>query len=211
MTDAERTHVVLVAGGAAIAAVAGLALLSRRGGAGAAARGPIFTLGRAPAARDAGGACCATCASVGAVEARNARARSPWRSPRPDRHARKWEPWIDELEGRNGVYLIRPAGGGEVLYIGESHRGRLKKTLTRHLWNWEGPGSGPTYAPHEVEIAVELVDDAGDVVRRQFELIQQLRPRDNEQDGRWLLMQHWRPRTLNKTEASELQPDDVPF
>lgn len=210
MTDAERTHAIAVASGAALAVV-GLALLRRRSIASGAAR-PIFTLGGAPASRDAGGACCAACGEGRACAGgRNASGRSPWRSPRPDRHSRKWEPWVDELDGRNGVYLIRPAGGGDVLYIGESHRGRLKKTLTRHLWNWEGLGSGPTYAPHEVEIAVELADDGGDPVRRQFELIQQLRPRDNEQDGRWLLMQHWRPRKLHTTEASELQSDDVPF
>lgn len=115
---------------------------------------------------------------------RNAR-RSSWRSPLgPDR---RWAPWMRELYGQNGVYMIRSDGTGELLYIGESHTGRLFYTVTRHMWNWEGRGAGPTYSPSRVQIAVELIDDPHEAIDRQFELIRRLSPRDNVQDGRSLL------------------------
>jgi hypothetical protein len=112
---------------------------------------------------------------------RNAR-RSPWRAPLAA-DGRRLAPWIYELHGKHGVYMIRAAGSGELLYIGESHTGRMKFTLTRHLWNWEGRGAGPTYDPRRVEIAVEVIDDPAEAVERQFELIRKLGPRDNVQDG----------------------------
>jgi hypothetical protein len=91
--------------------------------------------------------------------------------------------WLRELDGRIGVYLIRDARTREVLYIGESHRNRLAKTLSRHLWVWQGQGSGPSYDPKLVEVAFELMDDPIEARDRQFELIQQLQPPDNVQDG----------------------------
>lgn len=111
---------------------------------------------------------------------RNAR-RTPWRAPLgPDR---RWAPWMRELYNKNGVYLIRAADSHALLYIGESHTGRLFFTLTRHLWTWEGRGAGPSYDPRRVEIAVEVIDDADETIARQFELIRKLDPRDNVQDG----------------------------
>lgn len=190
MKEAASTRVVVVASGAALA-VASWAILCRRRGASAPR---LFALGRAEApppraAAGPGGTCCASCAS-----GRNAEGRSPWRSPLGG--DRRWAPWVRELAGKNGVYLIRPAGGGEMLYIGESHRARLLKTLTRHLWQWNGRGSGPTYDPRQVEIAVETFDEPADAVERQFELIRQLEPRDNVQDGHSLMA---------------ASPEDVPF
>lgn len=153
----------------------------------------LFVLDGASTAPPARNACCASCAD-GTSCARNA-GGARWRSPLGD-GPRGWAPWMYELQGRNGVYMIRPLGGGEALYIGESHRGRLFKTLTRHLWQWNGRGSGPTYNPRDVEVAVELWDDPADAVARQFELIRELEPRDNVFDGHSL---------------ASSSVDDVPF
>lgn len=133
-------------------------------------------------------------------ELRNASVRSRWRSPLGARDRGAWAPWVDELSESRGVYLIRDAASKELLYVGESHRGaRLKKTLTRHFWNWEGRGAGPTYPAALVEVAVELYDDPNETVERQYELIRALHPRDNVTDGH----------TLFRTPPADA--DDVPF
>jgi excinuclease UvrABC nuclease subunit len=68
---------------------------------------------------------------------------------------RKLSPWVHELAGKSGVYMIREKGFlGNVLYCGESHTGRLKKTLLRHFQHWTGKTKGPTFARSKVEIAV---------------------------------------------------------
>jgi hypothetical protein len=54
---------------------------------------------------------------------------------------RALSPWVAELTGKSGVY------------IGESHTGRLKKTLLRHFQHWTGKTKGPTFARSKVEIA----------------------------------------------------------
>lgn len=120
---------------------------------------------------------------IAAPEPRNAR-RSRWRCPVDEQH--KFLPWVHELRGKNGVYLIRDATTKELLYVGESHRERLMHTLMRHLWVWNGRGSGPTYSPRFVEIAVELYERPDEAIDRQFELIRQLDPRDNVVDGHTL-------------------------
>src|SRR5216684_4297595 len=55
-------------------------------------------------------------------------------------------------------YLIRDARTREIVYIGESHTHRLFETMTRHLYVWNGRGSGPTYHPALVEIAVIVAE-----------------------------------------------------
>lgn len=68
---------------------------------------------------------------------------------------RKLSPWVHELAGKSGVYVIREKGFlGEIVYVGESHTGRLKKTLLRHFQHWTGKTKGPTFARSKVEIAV---------------------------------------------------------
>lgn len=88
-----------------------------------------------------------------------------------------WPAWFPPA-GRSGVYLIRRAGA--VVYVGESHTGRLRKTLARHFQAWDGPTAGPTYPRKGTEVAVEIVAH-GAAVDRQNALIAQLRPRDNIQ------------------------------
>lgn len=43
-------------------------------------------------------------------------------------------PWI------NGAYAIRNASTVQMLYVGESHTGRLRHTITRHLQHWIDKG-----------------------------------------------------------------------
>jgi hypothetical protein len=68
---------------------------------------------------------------------------------------RKYRPWVAALAGKSGVYVIREKGFlGDIVYIGESHTGRLKKTLLRHFQKWTGKTKGPTFARSKVEVAI---------------------------------------------------------
>jgi len=82
------------------------------------------------------------------------------------------------LNGRSGVYVIRDKGSKEVLYVGESHTGRLYATLTRHFQAWSGKTAGPTYSRDAVEIAIRLTPP-GAAVPAQNALICRMHPRDN--------------------------------
>ena len=74
-----------------------------------------------------------------------------------------------------------------MLYVGESHTGRLHETLTRHLYSWNGKGAGPSYHPPLIEIAVTVATTPiDDPVADQYSLIQQHEPRDNVMDGHTL-------------------------
>lgn len=91
---------------------------------------------------------------------------------------KKYPPWVSTLAGRSGVYVIRSFLTARTLYIGESHTGRLRKTMLRHFQAWDGPTAGNLYGRGNVEVAVcfERRDRAQD---RQSELIRRLGPRDN--------------------------------
>lgn len=96
---------------------------------------------------------------------------------------------LDRLRHRkiSGVYVIIDAGTGAVLYVGESHTGRLFDTITRHFRKWkidprqDATGrrrGGTTYSRNRVKVAwttcrAELAVDA------QAALITTLNPRDN--------------------------------
>lgn len=103
---------------------------------------------------------------------------------------------IANLAGEtSGAYLIRSARNGFVLYVGESHTGRLYSTLTRHFqgWSrskdfWRGAGfskndPGVTYQRHLVEVAF-YVTPAARAVRLQDALIRKHAPRDNLRLGK---------------------------
>ncbi len=115
-----------------------------------------------------------------------------WRSPVAPNGRRGFADWlralrVDTDHGLNGVYLIRDASTHEMLYIGESHTARLYETLTRHLYSWNGKGSGPSYHPSLVEIAVIVAETPLDEpVADQYALIQEHHPRDNDMDGHTL-------------------------
>lgn len=120
-----------------------------------------------------------------------------YKEPYPD--------WVRDLEGECGAYAIRWADTGDVLYVGESHSGQLRKTLTRHLQAWKTPhwfdemsgrGEDLSYPREDVEVAVWL-SDCRDGQDLQVELICELQPRDNTYD------------TECEGDADEF--DDVPF
>ncbi len=92
---------------------------------------------------------------------------------------RKISPWVRELAGKSGVYIIRAKGFlGSIVYIGESHTGRLNSTLLRHFQHWTGKTSGPTFARSNVEIAV-FKTRKENAVELQNALIEEHRPKLN--------------------------------
>lgn len=90
-----------------------------------------------------------------------------------------WPSWVGEIaNGVSGVYVIRRKDDKRVLYVGESHTGRLRKTLLRHFQSWSGKTAGQTYNRADVEIAILKVSP-GKAVSMQDRLIVALQPRDN--------------------------------
>jgi hypothetical protein len=101
--------------------------------------------------------------------------------------------WVRALRGQSGVYVIRERdrdGDPVTVYVGESHTGRLRETLTRHFQDWrrwksywkgqytEGHDPGLTYDREKVEVAVR-VTSPDDAIDEEARLIRRLRPRDN--------------------------------
>lgn len=103
--------------------------------------------------------------------------------------------WVRALRAESGVYVIREKGlfGSTVVYVGESHSGTLKKTLTRHFQGWKrskafweeffnpsGSSTDPgrTYDRDKCEVRI-WVCPAGKAVDLQFEKIAEYKPRDN--------------------------------
>lgn len=97
---------------------------------------------------------------------------------RPPYINRKPAPWLSDLGARSGVYVIRDASSRRVLYVGESHSGRLRKTLLRHFQAWSGRTAGPTYSPDRVEVALRFTPPPS-ALAAQDNLICRLSPRDN--------------------------------
>ncbi len=63
----------------------------------------------------------------------------------------------------------------------------LYETLTRHLYAWNGKGSGPSYHSVLVEVAVIVAETPlDDPVADQYALIERHQPRDNVMDGHTL-------------------------
>lgn len=93
--------------------------------------------------------------------------------------------WLRELRTASGVYVIKEKphflDRGEVLYVGESDRGCLYKTLCRHFQAWGGHTAGATYDRRRVVVAVLRFRKPERVKATQWRLIEKLRPRDNVQ------------------------------
>ncbi len=96
-----------------------------------------------------------------------------WFRPGPPgtRYPKQMAPWID------GVYGIRNARTKAMLYVGESHTGRLYETIKRHMGHWIDRGE-PREAYHrdDVEIAWYATDKPLD---HEAYLIKHYQPRDN--------------------------------
>ena len=87
--------------------------------------------------------------------------------------------WVRDLAGKSGVYVVRSKGLlGQIEYVGESHTGRLKKTLLRHFQKWKGPTSGPVFRRGAVEVAV-FVTRRENAVELQNAIIAEHSPRLN--------------------------------
>lgn len=104
----------------------------------------------------------------------------------------RYHPHLAELRDyqASGVYAI-VSPRGLVLYVGESHSGRLYDTITRHFRAWkvdrftDAQGrrfGGTTYDRNKVRV-IYLVCNAGEAQERQYAEIQRLQPRDNINDG----------------------------
>jgi excinuclease UvrABC nuclease subunit len=95
--------------------------------------------------------------------------------------------WVRQLKGKSGVYVIRERGFlGSVLYIGESHSGRLYSTLLRHFQHWTGKTAGATFAESKVEVAIVRCP-ANRALDLQNNMIAEFRPKLNvaEKPGFW--------------------------
>lgn len=91
--------------------------------------------------------------------------------------------WLRALRGKSGVYMVAEStwfglGRPRIVYVGESHSGKLYQTLTRHFQAWSGRTAGPTYRRNEVLVAV-AVTPASKAVEAQDRLIWKHSPRDN--------------------------------
>lgn len=80
--------------------------------------------------------------------------------------------------GISGVYAIRDRRTKKVLYVGESHTGRLRKTLLRHFQRWRLPNDA--YSAPAVEVCWQRARTLKGALKAQARWIAELRPRDNE-------------------------------
>jgi hypothetical protein len=89
--------------------------------------------------------------------------------------------WLLDLRNQSGAYVIRSRRGRSILYVGESHTGRLAKTIKRHFYRWRDTPERKhhTYRPGDIEIAVRLTPPGAAAVGSQDNLILRLEPRDN--------------------------------
>lgn len=93
--------------------------------------------------------------------------------------------WVRNLKRKSGVYVIRKdallsSKPGRVVYVGESHSGRLYETLTRHFQDWDGPQEHTVYDRETHTVSVKITG-RGQAIQFQNSAIKRLQPRDNKQ------------------------------
>lgn len=100
--------------------------------------------------------------------------RSPLGGPR------RFAAWLNDLRASSGAYVIRDRKSGRVLYVGESHSGRLAATIKRHFHAWRDSTDRVhfTYGPALVEVAARVTPPPA-AIGAQNNLIRRLSPRDN--------------------------------
>lgn len=77
----------------------------------------------------------------------------------------------------NGVYAIRDRHTKRVLYVGESHTGRLRETIRRHFNHWIDQGeSRESYRRENIEVAWRA---SRAPLKHEGELIRHYKPKDN--------------------------------
>lgn len=109
------------------------------------------------------------------------------------RRGEPYPPWITDLRGRSGAYVIRvPDENGDrvIVYVGSSSADRLYETVTRHFQIWrrwkgfwrgqygEGHDPGLSYDRDVCDAAV-IVTQPQHALELESRLIRRLRPRDN--------------------------------
>jgi hypothetical protein len=101
----------------------------------------------------------------------------------------------------NGVYAIRDARTKLVLYVGESHTGRLRRTLQRHVEHWiDDRGPREFYNRNEIEMAWR---PSSDPLRDEGDLIEHYCPRDNTKG----FFEHCSGREAGKPREEQAAPD----
>lgn len=112
---------------------------------------------------------------------------------RPTDAGGRYGPELEQIRKvhASGVYAIAEARSRRVLYVGESHTGRLFDTITRHFRSWRIDPSkdaqgrrrgGTTYDRRDVLVAFVVTED--DVAQAaQYAEISRLGPRDNQVEG----------------------------
>lgn len=117
-----------------------------------------------------------------------------WRAVYDDNKPAAWLP----KPGHSGVYVFKDRETGAVLYVGESHSGKLRRTMLRHFQHWT---AGATYDAATVVAAVHLTTPER-AVELQNRLIARMVPRDNEAG-----LTFWG----RVRRAVRISPDLVPF
>lgn len=88
--------------------------------------------------------------------------------------------WLQALRNQSGVYVIRWAATGTILYVGESHTGRLAKTIKRHFYSWRDTAERKhhTYDAARIEVGIRMMPPSA-AIGSQNQLILRMEPRDN--------------------------------
>jgi excinuclease UvrABC nuclease subunit len=78
--------------------------------------------------------------------------------------AYKWDAALASVQNESGVYVLRDRESGEVLYVGESHTGRLYRTMLRHFHDSSGKfetlGEWVHHAPTRLDYKVFIAPAA---------------------------------------------------
>ena len=111
----------------------------------------------------------------------------------------RWVPWSlalkKDLDKRSGAYAIRRRDSKSVVYVGESHHGRLYKTMARHFYLPASKGASfATDRPSEYEVAWQVTSTGArprsgskapdqSALNKQAKWIAALKPFHNKDDG----------------------------
>lgn len=94
--------------------------------------------------------------------------------------------WVDDFPppGISGVYAIANLQG-VVLYVGESHTDRLRKTLARHFQQWDDPDQARwTYDRFRVQVCW-MQTSPSEAEEAERDWTEKLDPRDSEALGEY--------------------------
>ncbi|MDD8018367.1 MAG: hypothetical protein PHP42_08335 [Bacteroidota bacterium] len=97
-----------------------------------------------------------------------------------ERTKRRFPQWLNDLGNLSGAYIIRNKTSREILYVGESHTGRLANTIKRHFYSWLDNTDREhfTFNDDAVEVAVRITPQKS-AKGAQDNLIRRLLPKHN--------------------------------